>query len=289
MPVMAEVDRPFVVVRSATTVEGWAVVRLDANPTDWQVDYRAALRAAIAELHGSSGSSLACAYVSSADDDYDIENVLFANVGLAAFGNVRVGGVIFERSSHVPLPPPVPLSGPADHYHRYQITSHREPSYWSVGAPVASFATDPVRLPLSASTTWWAIRRGTVRLGRRSTASPLCLRATVTLPVLSPMTLYATMKPLLAGVVAAFHGHDGSGIDDAVARLADRLGEAPAEVRRQLEDDAFDLLGARKVVAAYRDGVIWNPEDARLVAVDLRADVGSEARISGDVFEASTL
>lgn len=274
---------------SASTVEAWSISRLEEHPHAWQLDFRAALRGGIGALRGSADASLAAAYVSPDHRFADAENALFFNVGTAAFSTLRVGGVIFERSQRVPLPPPALLSGPAAHYQRYEVTTHREPSYWSVGAPIASFASDAVRGPLAASSTWWAIRNGTVRRWRRSTASPLCLRATVGVPVLSPTTLYATMKPLLDGLVAAFHGHDGSDIDEAAARLGARLEEDPADVKRRLLDDELDLLGARPVVTPYRDGVMWSPDDERLVAADLRAAVEPETRITGDLFEASML
>jgi hypothetical protein len=281
--------RPFLVVGSATTVEAWSVARLEHEPRGWQLELRAALRSAIAGLIGSADLSLACAYESPHQDLHDAEAVLFHNVGLAAFAGLAVGGVIFERSLLVPMPPPAPLDGAADHYHRYEVTDHRGPLFWGVGPGLAAFTTEPVTTPVRTSTVWLAARRGAVRVVQQaSPASPLVLRATVTLPAVSRTSLFSVMTPVIEGVLSALHPYGGGDIGEAARSLGRELDERPAVIE-QLLARSEDVLGARAVVRPLGTRVSWDPEDDRLVAVDLRVEPGPEVQIRGDLFEATPL
>jgi hypothetical protein len=281
--------RPFLVVGSSTTVEAWSVARLEHEPSGWQLEFRAALRSAVASLIGSTDLSLACAYESPQQDLRDAEEVLFHNLGLDAFAGVAVGGVIFERSLLVPMPPPAPLASAADHYHRYEVTSHRGPLFWGVGPGLATFTTEAVSTPVSASTVWLAARRGEVRVVQPSPSpSPLVLRATVTLPAVSRASLFSVMRPVIEGVLSAFHAYGGDDIGASARALGRHLGERPAAIE-QLLARTYDVLGARAVVQPVGGQVMWDPDDDRLVAVDLRVEPGQDVQVRGDLFEATAL
>lgn len=214
-------------VRGTTTVvEAWSVERLRFDTAGWQVRFRADLRTAVRALVGSPDRSLACAYESASQDLGAAEDVLFYDVGVSAFTGIEVGGVIFERSILAPLPSPVPLAGRAEHYHRYEVTTHREPAYWSPGPPVAAFVSAPVPAPATAVEVAAAVERGDVRAIRSAApGSWLCLRATVTLPGGNRAALYESMKPLLDGLLAAL-GVPDPGDRLVAADLRTRAGEA---------------------------------------------------------------
>src|SRR4051794_40572491 len=107
----------FVVVPASGSVEAWSVRRLPFEPRDAMLQFRTALRAALAGLESES-ARLWCVYSSASTDFCDAENVLLYNVGMSSFGRLMERGVTFERAHLVP-PCPMPLSGPELHHVRY--------------------------------------------------------------------------------------------------------------------------------------------------------------------------
>src|SRR5207248_1002785 len=93
------------------------------------------------------------------------------------------------------------------------------------------------------------------------------------------------MKPLLDGVVSAFHVHDGSQGAELAKRLAVSIQAPPAGILEGLTDEQWGLLGPRVLVRPYRNGVIWNPADERLVAVLVETATAVESELSGELFE----
>ena len=250
----------FVVVPAAGSVEAWSVRRLPFEPRDSMLEFRTALRAALAGLESESGR-LRCVYSSASTDFCDAENVLLYNVGMSSFARLTERGVTFERARLVP-PCPMPLSGPALHHVRYATQATDAFLHWRITDEVASWeAPSPVRLDKAASW-WWTTRTGSrVSTGIDLTNQPYGLR--IQIGGLGRSTA-SVLKPMLDGVIAGFH-RDGSPSDEAVARLATGIGEIEGLVRAQLTA-SHAALGSRVVVRPFRDGLQWNPADDLCVA-----------------------
>jgi hypothetical protein len=78
-------------------------------------------------------------------------------------------------------------------------------------------------------------------------------------------------KPLVDGVIAAFHIHDDPASLDLVAsRVAAGLGASVDEVRGLLHENRTAILGARRLLWPRGDGVQWNPADDRCLAFRIR-------------------
>ena len=85
------------------------------------------------------------------------------------------------------------------------------------------------------------------------------------------VNLAAITKPLVDGVIAAFHAHDDPASLDLVAsRVAAELGASVDEIRALLLEDRTAILGARRLLWPWRDGVQWNPADDRCLAFRIR-------------------
>lgn len=250
----------FVVVPGSGSVEAWSVRRLPFEPRDAMLEFRTALRAALAGLESERGR-LRCAYSSTSTDFCDAENVLLYNVGMSSFGRLTERGVTFERAHLVP-PCPVPLSGPALHHVRYATQATEAFLHWRVTDEVASWeAPAPVRMGKAVGW-WWATRTGS----RVTTAGDLANQPYGLHVQIGGLrrTTASVLKPMLDGIIAGFH-RDGSPSDEAVERLASDIGEIEGLVRAQLTaSDA--ALGSRVVVRPFRDGLQWNPADDLCVA-----------------------
>ncbi len=86
------------------------------------------------------------------------------------------------------------------------------------------------------------------------------------------------MRPALDGVISAFHGHDGSELDELSQRLGRALGADPASVARSLMNDSEAVLGKRRLLWPRATGVQWNPGDDRSLAAEVHVRAG---RIGG--------
>lgn len=80
----------------------------------------------------------------------------------------------------------------------------------------------------------------------------------VTIHVPKQLLPAGVMKPLLDGVVCAFHGRDG--IDDILQTIT----QDSFERMVNSAENNIALLGNRNYVQPYRDGFKWNPADERL-------------------------
>jgi hypothetical protein len=193
--------------------------------------------------------------------------------------------------------PPYPLDASA-HHHAYLLADADEPWHgWSIGRWLASFAS--VKLTslaesANAASVWLAIRRGTTSvMSAAEVDSAIGLELTVELPDAARTNLATLTKPLIDGTIAAFHTHDERASIDIVAeRLEAQTGVPAAEVRRLLDRNEAAILGPRRLLWPWRDGVQWNPADDRCAAFRIRRvarAAGSREnhaiRVRGSIFE----
>ena len=233
----------------------------------------------LAGLDSTSGR-LRCIYGSRSTELCDAENVLLYNVGLSTFSRLTSKALIFERSFNVP-PCPVPLAGPSEHHHLYVVDSDDQFVSWSVSAVTASFGGKvPQRVDKVAD--WWWSARASIRdaTGDDEEAKRFGLRIRLGR---SSRRLIGLLKPMVDGIVAAFH-IDPAPSEVAVIRLAAHLEMTPAAIAGALEQ-APSPLGQRRLLWPYRDGVQWNPADELCVACHVDID----HRLPPDSYEGELL
>jgi len=103
------------------------------------------------------------------------------------------------------------------------------------------------------------------------------------------------IKPLVDGVIAALHTHDGTALADVSDRLRAQLpgsdasdiaqlpgsdasdiaqlpGSDASDIAQRLVDDDAAVLGPRRLVWPRASGVQWNPADDLCVALELRVE-----------------
>jgi hypothetical protein len=251
--------------------------------------FRDDLRAAVSALTATPDQALFAAYASAEPGQFDVENVLLYNVGPAAFTRSAGHELVVElRPGEVPEPPR-PM--PAAHYHSYEVVDAGTPwTRWYTEHLLAEFASEEVE-SIGASSVWFAVRRGMVSIhGRPAGRGPIALELTLETSRQS-LNLPALAKPLIDGVIAAFHVHDHRSSSEEVAeRVGRQLGIPSTDVAQLLTVSDLALLGTRQLLWAWRDGVQWNPDDGRVVAFRLRrheAKMGSAGavRVVGRMLE----
>jgi hypothetical protein len=110
-------------------------------------------------------------------------------------------------------------------------------------------------------TIWHAMKTGPVHILDRTKSDFYGLEVTVKVPTHTQVHIVSIMKPLLDGMISAFHKHDSSDIDEVVVRLKKYINLATQQIENLLLNSGTAILGLRNLIQPYRNGVKWNPED----------------------------
>ena len=219
----------FTVRGSDTLAEGWADRPLPFEPKGSMLEYRRALRRALAELDPVRGAVLRGRYASRDTRRCDVENLLLYNVGLSAFAHLRPQEVVLTRSL---TPAPAPEGDPdvLVYHHRYDLVGSEVPA--AAGDVIARLAPVPLRRPVAVEKVWYDVRSSgglVVERRNRTLRDQLGLDLTLHRPPRGGQpAMLAMIKVLVDGVVSALHGHDGSQLE----LLAERLSGRPYSPRR---------------------------------------------------------
>ncbi len=273
-------------------VDLWSVRRLPFEPTGWLKQLRGELQNAIRLLPVRANDILHATYTSSEDTFVDVENVLFYNVGTGCFAKAGGLGLRFERVFAAAPKSPTTLRGSPLHHHRYETAPRTDEfDHWDRGELLASWTVPsiPLRPQPSAAMVWLSMKvAGEISSsGERTSSEVFGMTVTIHQPPGKPLNLPAVIKPLLDGVIAALHSHDGSALEDVSNRLASKLTTSPRTVARALMDTQSACLGRRRLVRPFQQFVQWNPADDRLVAADIVVDRDTDERpwsLSGELY-----
>jgi hypothetical protein len=288
---------PYVVARNdaGDAVEVFSTERLPYEPRGWLLDLRAELRTALKEMRSQDGALLSAVYASPVAEFCDVENVLIYNVGTGHLGGVASKGIRLERGYFSPEPP-VELSGEARHYACYSAAPLAQGfACWEAGSSLAEWSRVP--MPALSETTkpsaiWYAMRTSALAVigMRQDVAAPYGLELVLGAPS-SPRTQPAkVVKPLVDGVIAAMHAHDGRALGEVAGRLRAQLPSATAqEIAELLVDERANVLGQRRLLWLRATGVQWNPADDLCVALELRVEPARRRELSGRLFSVSRM
>jgi hypothetical protein len=274
-------------------VEAWSAWRLPFDHlAPAQVSYRAELSSALralgpgAVLHASCVSPVVTPAV-------DAENLIFYNVGAAAFQFLGSGALRFERVVAGPPLPPSPVAFMPSHYGHYSITSGDPVWLHTVqGRQMAGCGgVDCPRLE-HVPTVWRVMKPAMIALPGALWAprDPIAVRLGISAAASVKLSLPALVKPLMDGFVSALHSYEGEQLDEVAARLGAQLVEPTAVVRALLEQATAAVLGPRAVPHFRGPSLQWCPADDRIIAGEVvrepwqGADGGCTVR--GTVFEA---
>lgn len=293
---------PYLVLPTRGIVEMWSAVRLPFEPRGWQIDMRNDLREALLDLSRSSRGRLHAVY-SAADDGalVDTENVLFYNVGGTALRRLMAHAVTFERSYQVPLQPPE--TGLVDnqtlHYQRYSEAADDSFEFWKPAKLLGAFLDVPVASVTKPAPVWKAIRdyaQPPTETAPAPTRFLINVQITDTRTSAPADSIAGILKPVLDGIISAYHSHAGSGGVAEAKRLEESGIGLAAMLQNQLLDRRWATLGARRLVKPFgASGVQWNPADDFCVAAHVTLSTGKAVsdkhrarwRMTGELTEAT--
>lgn len=231
---------------------------------------RDALRTA---LRGLTGPRLGAAFGGAAGAAFDIENVLFYNVGCSAFRACSGAELYFERRF-------IASSAPSGRNwacsHEYRTGSFARS--WAARDPGIQFRlSGDGPLPATAARYWAATHRARVDDGDRLPATaPLSLK--LELSSTRPVNLTEVVKKATDGICAALHSYEGPSLSEVSGRASNLLEiDAETTARWMTRPGA---LGPRRFVWPFGRHLQWSPADDRLVAVEMTWERGDSSNWS---------
>lgn len=275
-------------------VQLWSKERLQFEPKGWQLRMRDDLKSSLLRMIASKNTILYACYASSIREDFDVENILFYNVGSSAFSNICKDNLIFERSFD--NPPVIQKSQyqniSFDHYQCYKITSESALQYvWGKTKTIAKW-DDSICSRLSADSkphdVWFNMANDKIDvLDNKIVKSYFGLNIILQLPTSIRANLTGLIKPLLDGITSSFHTHNGYDINEITERLSILLNVNREAIYNKLMNNSKAILGECRLLFKYRNSVMWNPADKNLIfcKIYVKPTSGHLIKHSGSLFE----
>lgn len=277
---------PYIVRGTDEKVECWSSKRLPFEPTGWLKKMREDLRVQLRNLVNSSKLFYA-AYTSKEKAHFDLENVLFYNIGNSAFSKIPIRHLVFES---IPERPNSYNGAGYPHYYLYQ-SNLIDKTYWLQTEVVSSWVN--IHIPRLTSATkvhwiWYWMKKGQIEVkSQLNDFERLGLSLNIAIPKGISISMISVIKPLLDGIIASFQAHNNTDSSEVVYRLSGTMDVSIDELDRFLNMKSQAVLGSIGLVQPYRNFVKWNPADDRLVYIDIKIEdsIDHKWRHSGTLFK----
>jgi hypothetical protein len=283
--------RPYLVLPSndGLAVEAWSSLRLPYPAKGPMCEYLADLREALKAMRPLSAGALRATYGSTVPDRFDAENVLVYNVGGGHFAHLATRRLLVERGFFF-VEPREPVEG-AQHYCRYSAeTQDAGFACWDFGAKLASWSRVPMqrlREETKPSSVWLAMKEADMdvaRVARPDEAFGMSLMVGV--PPDQKAAPSRIVKPLVDGIIAGLHCHDGTDLDELATRLHAQLPAISVDrIAELLSDETSAVLGRRELLWCRAASVQWNPADDLCLALELDIEPAERWMVSGHAYE----
>lgn len=241
---------------------------------------------AIGGLSNRGGRILQARYGNTKKDGrFDVENVLFYNIGPSKFNLLAETGVEFsfvEKDEVEKLQERYNVSSEYSHFYEYKVEESSQRDYPKLLAEWSSIPLKCVGLKLID--VWRAMRRAKEKITiydridcAKSDTFAIVLE--IEKPENEKLKLVSAMKSLIDGLVCVFHS--ATFTKEEEEGIANRL-EVNIE---ELLDVSITTLGERKgLVKPYRRNVKWDPADHLCSHVYVTVKSGREWGVSGKIY-----
>lgn len=186
---------------------------------------------------------------------YDVENVLFYNIGTRCFTTLTKNGLAFFKKTDAER-------GETFYQYRYSLQKDVRLSYQKMLVHIEKFAFEGSCQGKKADYFWRAVKQNSNKISVfewLTQARDFAVTLTLYKPATKNFNTVTLVKPLLDGLISAMHR--GEFTDEEKNFLSKKFGCC----LEWIENKEKGALWARK----YYLGRSWNPEDERCVAVVL--------------------
>ncbi len=262
-------NKPYHLEATPSRVDFYSTERLPLEPYGTMQVAREELRHALKLLSPNAGHGLAASLTTPHQRCFDVENILFYNVGPARFKTSSFEGLTFRLNrAHLERHPSF------NYHHRYEIL----PLTPMAIEPHFSFELDRLNTTVKPHHVWWRACQ-VARANVPHIVGDFRLKIEITGPVQSPgLTVIA--KPLVDGIVSALHFMPGEPDTLAVSLVATSLGISSQSVAQALCDVRGKALGPRKkLLRRAPKFVAWDPADGGCVDCSIRWESSSSTKV----------
>jgi len=273
-------------------VELWSLKRLPFEPKGWLWDMRESLKTALNQLVVYDDRILAATYTSAVQELCDVENILFYNVGTGRFKKLCQKGFLLERSFNA-VTHSSDKSQPYTNHQRYELVSQeQQPLHWAIKEVLASW--ENILIPKLTSSLkphpfWLLIKEDSVSTYVTEKYNGYFgIELELFIPHSSTFNSAAIIKPMLDGIISAFHSYQGEQLDEVSKRLALALFLRSDYISALLLDTTLSIFGSRCVLHPFQKNVQWNPADDKCVVIKLICNYFKDnqpPRMSGKLFK----
>ncbi len=270
-------------------IQAFSKERIPYQPQDWRKEFRNALRCALSQLKiTAEGQYLMACYYGTGIGSFDLENVLFYNIGSAPFRPFAANRIFAENCSHQGTET-TDEGAKFPHRYVYKICdSENQTDFWGKHTLAAEWESLSVPVSLSSNKAvvyWRALREnpGKVHSYHNLQGSNFGVKIKLSVPKTKTVNLTTVVKPMLDGVICAFHSADQC-LQKESSLIASRLGVP----KQQLLSTDNDILGACRFIYPYRENSVkWNPQDNRCFAFEIEAEHNNDGscRFSGGIYD----
>lgn len=261
---------------------------------NWEKELRTEVQNALRSLPTNEGKLLSACFGCTEHDNIDTENALFYNFA-APVGNATKHGVFFSRYSVEDTNALLTGLGKAGfrYYYKYTIEPN-EPEEFFVNRRGVEWTEIPIR-PLYGGQRAFGFFEA-LRSNPESFFKPTLKEITgnfgIDIKIKSPDTKLISidkiMKPMLDGVVSAFHKLPTDISIDKICTPTRSLAHGDHErLRRLLLQERNAILPPYKFVVPYRENsLIWSPQDNNLTEARISIKYGADQwSFSGIIYE----
>jgi len=271
------------------TVELWSTKRLSFEPKDWLLEMKKDLKTVLMQLKSIDDAILYAFYSSRLQEYCDVENILLYNVGSGPFAHLCRKGLLIERKFELPPDCPSQLSSAPLHYHYYGIADKDACSQdWEsdyLSAKWKNVPCPPLIGDIKPHAIWYTMKKGIAdTYNCIDSSTPFGIQVTINAPAITRLNLSQTIKPLLDGIISAFHSHDGSNMEEITERLSKLIKSSKEDTAELLADSRKAVLSQRRLLHPFRQGLQWNPADDICVTAKVLLDTDNDWSISGELY-----
>lgn len=252
-------------------IELWSSKRLPFEPKGWLFEMKDVLKKYLKLMKKEQGKILYANYKSLDHEFFDVENVLFYNVGSSAFTHLNLKGLVFERQFNNA---PLNSSHKGKEYNHYQsyflVNEIIESNYWKEKDILAMWSSIPsptLKSETKPHDVWYKMKNSPVEILKKCSPIEYGIEIIINAPISSKLNITTAIKPLLDGIISVFNYHNGYEIDEVAKRLSNTLNESKEKIRKLLLDKNLSLFGSRNLIQPYRETFKWNPMDDNLLYV----------------------
>jgi len=224
--------------------------------------------------------------------NFDVENILFYNVGESCFKNLCQKGIIFERKLQEP-----PKYNGSDtemyypHYSFYRVEEKLQ--YNNYGNVLAEW--NDIVLPdptgeIKHYNIWYVMKKNYVRLFKINESKKFIgIKVKIQGPESCTncgLNLAKIIKPLIDGIISVFNYCNGFNSKEIASILSEKLSESSNDLEDMIKDRTIAVLGWKDFINKGANGIQWNPSDDLIASAEITVSYNNTNNWthSGEIF-----